>query len=208
MITPATSVPKTLPARYFTDPDVYKHEIEEFYFGSWICAGRTEQVAESGQYFIRDVCGESIIVTSDATAAIRAFYNVCRHRGTRMIVAPEGKLPGRVQCPYHGWSYGLDGCLMGAPHMDESNFRRQDYPLHSVHCEVWDGHISIHLGQRPEPLADQLGALPRKFANWRMSELRLHKRIVYDVKANWKLLVQNYNECLHCPLAASRAKST
>jgi Rieske 2Fe-2S family protein len=89
---------------------------------------------------------------------------------------------------------------MGAPHMDESNFRHQDYPLHAVHCDLWDGHIFLHLGRQPEPLSNQLGALPQKFANWGMGELRLHKRIVYDVKANWKLLIQNYNECLHCPL--------
>src|SRR6185436_21143692 len=104
------------------------------------------------------------------------------------------------QCPYHGWSYGLDGCLMGAPHMDDSNFSRQDYPLHSVHTGVWDGHVFINLGQHPEPLETQLGDLPQKFARWGMPGLRLHKRIVYDVKANWKLIILNYNECLHCPV--------
>jgi Rieske 2Fe-2S family protein len=205
MTTPATPVRKTLPRRYFTDPEIYQREIEAFYFQSWICAGRAAQIEEPGQYFLRDVCGESIVVTRDASGDPRAFYNVCRHRGTRLISVPEGSLRGRIQCPYHGWSYGLDGCLMGAPHMDESNFRRQDYPLHGVRCEVWDGHIFINLGGLNlgggnETLFTRLGTLPQKFANWRMRELRLKKRIVYDVKANWKLLIQNFNECLHCPL--------
>jgi Rieske 2Fe-2S family protein len=200
MDTPAAPVAKTLPARYYTDPDRFRREMEKLYFESWICAGRTEQIAESGDYFLREIGGESIIITRDESGIPRAFYNVCRHRGTRMCSALEGKLPGRIQCPYHGWSYGLDGCLLGAPHMDESTFSRQDYPLHPAGCEVWDGHVFIHLGKRPEPLADHLADLPQKFAHWGMQDLRLHKRIVYDVKANWKLIILNYNECLHCPV--------
>jgi len=78
-------------------------------------------------------------------------------------------------------------------------FRREDYPLHSVRAALWDGHIFIHLGEHPEPLETQLGDLPRKFASWSMGDLRLHRRIVYDLNANWKLFILNYNECLHCP---------
>jgi Rieske 2Fe-2S family protein len=126
-----------------------------------------------------------------------------------MCAAAEGRFDGRIQCPYHGWTYALNGRLIGAPHMGELNmgelnFAREDYPLHPVGAELWDGHIfinlGIHPGQQPEPLAQQLGGLPEKFAPWRMHELRLYKRIVYDVTANWKLIVLNYNECLHCPL--------
>lgn len=200
MGTPAAPVAKTLPAGYYTDADRFLREIEKLYFASWICAGRTEQIAEPGDYFLRELGGESIIITRDASGAPRAFYNVCRHRGTRMCTAPAGKLPGRIQCPYHGWSYGLDGSLMGAPHMDETSFSRQDYPLHSLQCDVWDGHVFIHFGQRPVLLVDHLADLPQKFAHWGMQDLRLHKRIVYDVKANWKLVILNYNECLHCPV--------
>ena len=200
MGTSATPASKTLPARYYTDSDRFRREIEEFYFQSWVCAGRAEQAAEPGDYFLRDVGGESIIITRDTAGVLRAFYNVCRHRGTRMCTAAEGAFPGRIQCPYHGWSYGLDGCLMGAPHMDDPNFSRRDYPLHAVHCGVWDGHIFINLSERPAPLAMQLDSLPQKFAHWTMADLRLHQRIVYDVKANWKLIILNYNECLHCPV--------
>jgi Rieske 2Fe-2S family protein len=109
-------------------------------------------------------------------------------------------LNGRIVCPYHGWTYGLDGALLGAPHMEEAGFRREDYPLHGAAMAVWDGHIFLHPGDDPPPLSNTLGGLPGKFAAWHMQDLRLGRRIVYDVKANWKLVVLNYNECLHCPL--------
>jgi len=199
-VSSAATPAKTLPARYYTDPAIFRQEVESFFFESWICAGRTEQIAEPGEYFLREVGGESIIITREPGGEPRAFYNVCRHRGTRMCTDAEGKLPGRIQCPYHGWTYALDGCLLGAPHMDEPGFSRQDYPLRQAHCDVWDGHVFINLSERAERLAGQLAGLPEKFAPWRMAELRRHKRIVYEVKANWKLVILNYNECLHCPV--------
>lgn len=191
---------KTLQSRYYTDVDVFRGEMERFFFDAWICAGRSSAIPNAGDYFLRDVAGESVIVVRDAGGSIRAFYNVCRHRGTRMCSALEGSLPGRIQCPYHGWTYGLDGALLGAPHMEEAGFCREEYPLHSVHTAEWDGHVFLHFGSSPEPLPKQLGDLPAKFAPWRMRELGLYRRITYEVQANWKLVVLNFNECLHCPL--------
>jgi Rieske 2Fe-2S family protein len=192
--------PFTLPGQYYTDPAVFGREVEALFWDSWICGGRAEAIERPGDYFLRDVAGESIIVTRDAQAVIRAFYNVCRHRGTRLCAVPEGHVEGCLQCPYHGWKYGLDGRLLGAPHMEDPEFRHEDYPLHRVHVEVWDGHVFLHLGRTPNPLAEYLGALPERFAPWRMHELRMHRRIAYEVEANWKLIVLNYNECLHCPM--------
>jgi Rieske 2Fe-2S family protein len=117
-----------------------------------------------------------------------------------MCVEREGKFAGRIQCPYHGWTYGLEGKLMGAPHMDSAEFRREDYPLHEVKADVWDGHIFLNLKKDAEPLLEHLADLPEKFAAWRMEQLRAWKRATYEVKANWKLIVLNYNECLHCPV--------
>ena len=191
---------KTLPARYYTDPRSFGKELERFFGRRWFCAGRADAIPNPGDYFLRELAGESLIVVRDTDSTVRAFYNVCRHRGTRLCSAAEGAFSGRILCPYHGWSYGLDGCLLGAPQMDGTGFSRKDYPLHAVDAGVWDGHIFLHTGKKPKPLAEQLGALPKKFAAWRMEELRLGRRIVYDVKANWKLVVLNYNECLHCPL--------
>lgn len=191
---------KTLPARFYTDASLFGEEIERFFGQRWFCAGRADAIPRAGDYFLREIAGESLIVTRAEDGGIRAFYNVCRHRGTRLCSMPEGSFGTRILCPYHGWTYALDGRLLGAPHMEGVAFSRDDHPLHAIRTGVWDGHIFLHLGARPKPLQRQLDGLPQKFAAWSMEELRLHRRIVYDVKANWKLVVLNYNECLHCPL--------
>jgi Rieske 2Fe-2S family protein len=190
----------TLPARYYTDPIVFHKEMQTFFFGMWVCAGRTEELREAGEYFLADIAGESVIVTRDSTGELRAMYNVCRHRGTQICREAQGKFAGRIQCPYHGWTYALDGRLLGAPHMDENDFHREEYPLHGVAIGEWDGHLFLNLSQNPTPLQEQLADLPEKFAPWGMKELSLYKRVEYEVQANWKLIVLNYNECLHCPV--------
>ena len=201
MSTQVDSIPKTLPGRYYTDPEIFREELDRFYCQTWVCVGRTEQVRNPGDYFLREIARENIIITRDRDRNIRAFYNVCRHRGTRMATDPEGSFAGRIQCPYHGWTYALDGKLIGAPHMDEAGgFCREEYPLNRVHAGAWDGHIFVNLNPNALPLETQLADLPQKFRPWRMGELRLARRIVYDVNANWKLILSNYNECLHCPL--------
>ena len=202
----------TLPRRFYADPDFYRAELERFYFNRWICAGRADQIPRAGDYFTRSLADESVIVTRDGSGTIRAVFNVCRHRGTRLCNQTDGHFADRIQCPYHAWTYGLDGSLLAAPHM-APDFRKEEYPLRRAGCEVWDEHIFVHLGQegregregqdgregRDGTLRGQLADLPDRFAAWRMGDLRLGRRIVYDVKANWKLIVLNFNECLHCP---------
>jgi Rieske 2Fe-2S family protein len=191
---------RTLPAEFYVDQKYFDREMEALFRSMWICAGRTEEIGTAGSYVVRELLGESIIVTRSTSGRVHAFYNVCRHRGTRLCTESRGTFPGSIQCPYHAWTYALDGRLIGAPHMDEvPHFRKEDYPLHAVGADVWDGHIFITVAAEPRPLRDQLADLPDKFASWRMQDLQLGHRIVYDVKANWKLIVQNYNECLHCP---------
>jgi Rieske 2Fe-2S family protein len=192
-------VATTLPARYYTDPDLFREELERFFCRTWVCMGRCNQIPNPGDYFLRELAAESLIVTRDHKGAIQAFFNVCRHRGTRICAAPAGRFAGRIQCGYHGWTYGLDGRLIGAPHTHEG-FCREEYPLNRVHVGEWDGHVFANLNEHPEPLRAQLADLPEKFANWGMSDLRLYKRIQYSVNANWKLIILNYNECLHCPV--------
>jgi Rieske 2Fe-2S family protein len=190
----------TLPAAYYVDADYFAREMAALFGRMWICAGRAEQVERPGQFFIREVLGESIIVTRAPSGRVHAFYNVCRHRGTKLCTDHEGTFAGSIQCPYHAWTYDLEGRLIGAPHMEEvPHFRKDQYPLHQVHADVWDGHIFLNLARDPQPLPAQLADLPSKFKQWRMADLRIGRRIVYDVRANWKLLIQNYNECLHCP---------
>jgi len=191
---------RTLPARYYTDPACLQRELDGLFGKMWFYAGRSEDAAAPGQYFIRELNGYNIVVSRNTAGAVRAFHNVCRHRGTRLCTEAAGQLPGSIQCPYHAWTYDLDGRLIGAPHMDEvPHFRKADYPLQPVHAGEWDGHIFLNLDADPQPLAAQLGPLVEKFRTWRMQDLRRGHRIVYDVKANWKLIIQNYNECLHCP---------
>jgi glycine betaine catabolism A len=190
----------TLPAKYFVDPALFRREVEVFFWDSWVYAGRAEWIRLPGEYFLRDIAGESVIITRSQDNAIHAFYNVCRHRGTRMCTASEGIFGGAVQCPYHGWKYGLDGRLLGAPHMSETGFQHKDYGLHKVAAELWDGHLFLHLGQPSQTILEHVGSLRGRFAPWHMQELRMHKRVVYTVNANWKLIVLNYSECLHCPI--------
>ena len=191
---------RTLPAAYYTDATYFRRELERLFARMWVYAGRVEEVEKPGQFVVREVVGESVILTSNAAGQVNAFYNVCRHRGTRLCSEHAGNFPGSIQCPYHAWTYDLNGRLIGAPHMDEvPHFRKSDFPLHSVQTDVWDGHIFVNLSPSPRPLREQLAGLPDKFAAWKMADLRLGHRIVYDLKANWKLIIQNYNECLHCP---------
>ena len=190
----------TLAAEYYTSAAYFEREMDALFRRMWVCAGREEQVQRPGEFFLRDLAGESLIVTRAPSGRVRAFHNVCRHRGTRLCTEPNGVFAGSIQCPYHAWTYDLEGRLIGAPHMDEvPHFRKDDYPLHDVKSDTWDGHVFVNLNRDAPTLVAQLSDLPSKFAPWRMRELRLGHRITYDVRANWKLIVQNYNECLHCP---------
>ncbi len=193
----------TLPARFYVDPEHYQTEIEHFFGRRWFYAGRADQIPQRGQYFLCEIGKESLIVVRDDQNQIQAFFNVCRHRGTRLCQDSEGAVSGSIQCPYHAWTYDLSGRLIGAPHMDDvPGFRKGDWPLKAVSVDFWDGHIflNLNLKENPLPISDQLGDLPERFRPWGMQDLRLGHRIRYEVAANWKLIVQNYSECLHCPV--------
>jgi len=191
----------TLPQSYYTDPAWYLREMETIHFDMWLCAGRTSQIPQAGDYFLRQVANASVIITRDEHNNIRAFHNVCRHRGTMLCQQDEGKFAGRIQCQYHAWTYKLDGTLANAPHMEKvQGFCESDYPLNAVATAVWDGHIFINLSVRPIPFEQHLAGLDRKFQPWRMAELQMVERRRYHLKANWKLIIQNYSECLHCPI--------
>ena len=191
----------TLPATYYTDPAIFARESETFYRRMWVGVGRLEHLPARGSYIAPRVAGDSILVVrASDDADVRAFYNVCRHRGTQLCADAQGSLPGALRCPYHAWTYDFEGRLIGAPHMDGSpGFDRAEFPLASVQAAVWDGFVFVRLSETGDPLSTHLGALPEKFRAWRIGELVCAHRIEYDVAANWKLIVQNYNECLHCP---------
>ena len=189
----------TLPGRYYHDPAIHQEELRRIFSSMWLCVGRDEDVARPGDYLVRDIGEESVFITRDAKGDVRAFHNVCRHRGSRLLTEPCGKGLGTIQCPYHAWTYDLDGSLRGAPHMDEvQNFDRKDFSLNRVRLERWDGFLFINLDAGAEGLQEFLGEMATKFGRYRMGALRRGKRIVYNVASNWKMLAENYSECYHC----------
>jgi Rieske 2Fe-2S family protein len=194
---PATAF--TLPATYYTDPGVFERELDVFYRRMWVNVGRLDDLPGRGAYLAPRVAGDRLIVVR-ADTGVRAFYNVCRHRGTQLCADEQGTFGGAIRCPYHAWTYDYDGRLIGAPHMDGSpGFDRDEFPLASVRAGVWDGFVFVCLSHAGPSLDDHLAGLPDKFRPWGMGDLVRAHRVEYDVAANWKLIVQNYNECLHCP---------
>jgi len=191
---------KTLAREYYASARVYDLETENIFLKRWLYAGRASTIAEPGSYFLREIDSESVIVLRDYAGEIRAHHNVCRHRGTRLLTGPEGQLPKSIQCMYHAWTYSLDGTLTGAPLMDEvESFCKEDYPLMSVSVALWEGCIFINLGAEPEPFEEAFAPLLGKFGAWELADLEIAHRMTYDIEANWKLAVQNYCECYHCP---------
>jgi len=196
----------TLPGRYYYDPAVYALESERIFTAMWVCVGRADALPGPGAYQVAMVGQESIIVVRGRDRILRAFLNVCRHRGTRLCVDAAGHLQGSIQCRYHAWTYGLDGRLIGAPNvLSEEHFDRAAFGLLPVALEVWEGLLWVNLADEPDAAAPQLTApiLERfgeyeAFARYGVGELKPGKTISYEVRANWKLLVENFMECYHC----------
>jgi glycine betaine catabolism A len=199
---------KTLPQRYFVSPIIFGEEQEKIFSRQWVLVGHQGQIAQAGDYFTAEIAGESLIVVQDKRGEIHGFYNVCRHRGSRLIENRNGQAVG-IQCPYHAWTYALDGRLIGAPHMDDMpGFDKTDHSLHAVNLASWEGFIFVNLEDASATASTQRGGyispekwfapLDGKFSRWNLSALRSAKRIEYEVRANWKLIFQNYSECYHC----------
>jgi glycine betaine catabolism A len=192
----------SIPARYYYDPRQYERELEVFWYGMWVMAGREEEVPEPRHYKVVKIGTQSIVILRDLDGQLRAFHNTCRHRGSILCTEEQGRLPGRsLVCPYHTWTYSLDGQLVGTPRqMETAGFDRSAYPLFKVAVDTWGGFVFVNLaGERAIPLGAALGDLPERFRNYGFADLRIGKRIVLDVKANWKLLFENFSECFHCP---------
>lgn len=190
----------TPPGWIFWDPDLYARDIEEIFKKMWLCVGHASRLNKPGEYFLVDVGNESIIVLADEKGQGHAFYNVCRHRGTRILSADSGRCR-RLLCPYHAWSYGLDGTLKAAPLMDETpGFDKAEYALREVRLDTFMGFLFINLDAEAQPLATQFAGLP-DFARFRFPELVRVGFHNYDVATNWKLINENYHECYHCAIA-------
>jgi Rieske 2Fe-2S family protein len=202
----------TLPTFWYQREDVYALEQEHIFFREWFCVGREEQVPRPGDHRVLDVCGQSIILVRNPEGALRAFYNVCRHRGARLC-SPEGASEtsiglavkggvsnGMIVCPYHTWTYDLNGQLLRAPHLaKETGFDPGRVQLYPVLVECWGGFVFLNLTPAGAPsFAETVTGARARLPRYPLADLRIAKTIRYEVAANWKLLCENYNECYHC----------
>lgn len=192
---------RTLPRERYTSDVILAEERERIFARGWNCAGRASRLANPGDFFVREIAGESTILVRDRAGKIRAFFNVCRHRGTRICREESGRFRGdTIQCSYHAWTYSTDGRLVGAPTMqDVPGFEKGDFPLHEAALAEWEGFLFVNVGEHPEPFATAWKTVLDRFARYDLPSLVVGHQVVYDVHANWKLVFQNYSECLHCP---------
>jgi Rieske 2Fe-2S family protein len=208
----ARELKPALPPRFYHSADLFRVEAERIFFEQWFCVGRAQQIPAQGDCLHVAVAGESVFVLRGRDDALRGFYNVCRHRGSQLIRGPtlpdpalpdavnSGRVSGAVTCPYHAWSYNLDGTLRAAPFMrfDEA-CPRENFSLSPVHLDTWGGFVFLNLTRgAPAPLLEQLADPVRRLVRYPLQDLRRGAQLVYDVRANWKVLMENYNECYHC----------
>lgn len=188
----------SLPARYYTDPDVLGLEQERIFRRSWQVVGHREQVAKPGDYFTTEVAGEPLLLVRGAGGELRGFYNVCRHRaGPPAEGCGSRKL---FRCGYHGWTYDLEGKLISAPEFEGlQEFDREHFSLAPVRTAEWFGFIFVNLDAGAAPLMETLGGLPGQAAKFSFEGLKLFERQVDDMKCNWKTYVDNYLEGYHLP---------
>src|SRR5438128_6935830 len=175
---------KSLPRKYFVSTDVFAKEQSEILSKRWLLVGHQSQIPKPGDYFLAAIAGESVIVTRDQKSQVRGFYNVCRHRGTRLKEDACGHA-STIQCPYHAWTYRLDGRLVGAPHMDEvPGFDKADYSWRALNLALWEGFIFINLDENAMPLEEWFGPLNGKFWHWNMPIWQPAKRTEDNMPAN------------------------
>lgn len=167
---------------------------------TWQCLGHVSEWPQRGDYVVRRLVDAEVVVTRSGEQTWSAMHNVCRHRGLRLCTHSRGESKGALRCPYHGWTYDLTGQLVAAPNMiDTENFVDSDFPLLPVAVQVWNGLVFAAL-QPTVDLNDALQPLAPLVANWQIESLQLAATLEYEVAANWKLIVQNFSECYHCPL--------
>jgi phenylpropionate dioxygenase-like ring-hydroxylating dioxygenase large terminal subunit len=187
-----------LPRAYYTDPSIFEQDLERLLLRHWFCAGHVSSLPSTGDYFLADLGRESVILSRAADGTIHALLNVCRHRGSRVCVNRSGSaVGGGFTCPYHAWSYGLDGRLRAAREMPES-FRREDFGLKSLAVRVLEGLIFVSFSPQPPALDDAARALAEAAGTHGWAKAKVAHRESFEIHANWKLAIENYMECYHC----------
>jgi choline monooxygenase len=199
--TEAQSRARTLPYSWYSDPAIAAAEHDRIFRRMWQYAGHTGELDGPGSVFPTRVAGLPVVVALDREGTLRAFLNVCRHRGT--ILVDEAQTRGTIQCRYHAWTYGLDGRLRAAPRSkDEPGFEMDELGLVEAQVDTWGPFVFVNLDRDADGLAAALGDLPDTVAanGLDVNALRFHHRVPYEVAANWKIAIENYLECYHCRL--------
>jgi Rieske 2Fe-2S family protein len=200
------SLISTLPGRYYTDERVFALEQAKIFEDMWFCAIRGSDIPNPGDFRTVQVGSESLLISRSRRGEVRAFFNVCRHRGAQICTEESGTVKRAFQCPYHAWTYDLDGKLIAAPNLTKMpDIDRVQYGLRSVHLREWLGYVWVSLADEPpsfestvmQEIVDRLGEV-ENLDHYDLAHLSVGRRIVYDVKANWKLIVENFMECYHC----------
>jgi Rieske 2Fe-2S family protein len=210
----AASLQAALPAPYYTDEGHWAREAQQVLLREWFCAGRLSTWGlEDGsrqRLAVIDVAGESVLVTRDSDGALRAFFNVCRHRGSQVVpVDPEQRPPApcraaSLRCPYHSWTYDLAGRLLRAPHTEDvDDFAPGEFGLHGIEADAWAGFLFLRLGSpgvspTGPSLLETLGEIPGRVSRYPLDSLVVGRTLTYEVRANYKVVLENYNECYHC----------
>lgn len=200
------SLIRTLPGRYYTDPQLFALEQAKIFEDMWFCVARGSDIPTPGSFRTVQVGTESVIVSRNRRGEVRAMLNVCRHRGARICTAETGSVTRAFQCPYHAWTYDLDGKLIAAPNLTKMpDIDRVEYGLRRVAVREWLGYVWVSLADEPpsfestvlQEVVDRLGEVAN-LDHYQVESLSVGRRIVYDVKANWKLIIENFMECYHC----------
>lgn len=204
--TSTPSLIKTLPGRYYTEQNVFDLEMQHIFSKRWICVARAEDLPEGGNFVTSQVGTESVIVLRGRDGELRAFLNVCRHRGARLCLEQKGTVKRALQCMYHAWTYGLDGKLIAAPNLASmEDVDRTENGLAPVALHEWLGYVWVNLADEPgsfeaeviASVSDRLGDADT-INRYGVDQLRVGKRVDYEVDANWKIVVENFMECYHC----------
>lgn len=186
----------SLSREFYSDPDIYERDIERVFLKAWLYAGHQSEIPDAGDWFLYELSGESIIIARGLDGEIRAMLNVCRHRGSRICIEQKG-CAKRLICRYHGWTYDLDGQLVGASRMGD-DFDKSGIALKRIHVELLDGMIFVNFAENPAPFSPVREGLAECLAPYDLKNAKVAHRQSYPIAANWKLAVENYCECYHC----------
>ena len=189
----------SLPQEYYTSDKWFERDLDVIFRRRWLFAGHASTIPNPGDYFLFDLRDDSYVVIRQADGTIRALANVCRHRGSRICAEQTGQGKKRLTCPYHSWSYSLDGSLQTAPRM-QAEFDKSQYPLKPAWVDEWYGMVFVCLGEeRPVPLAERFR--DDDLSPWKLEATKVAADETFDVAADWKLVSENFIECYHCSVA-------